>query len=31
MIRLTGNNRLKVDVKARLDFLETSTVEGLIE
>lgn len=30
-IRLTGNNRLKVDVKARLDFLETSTVAGLIE
>ncbi len=30
-IRITGNNRLKVDVKARLDFLETSTLEGLIE
>ena len=24
-------SELKVDVKARLDFLETSTLEGLIE
>ena len=30
-IRITGNNRLSVDVKVRLDFLESSTLDGLIE
>ena len=30
-IRITGNSRLKVDVKARLDFLENSTLPELIE
>ena len=30
-IRLTGNSRLKLDVNAQIDFLETSRLEGLIE
>ena len=30
-IRITGNNRLKVDVKARLGFLETAVLEGLVD
>ena len=29
-VRLVGNGRLRVDVPLRLDFLETSTLEGLI-
>lgn len=30
-VRLIGNGRLKVEIPMRLDFLETSTIDGLIE
>lgn len=30
-VRLTGNNRLKVDVPVRVDFVKTGEVEGLVD